>query len=199
MFQKIQNIFGKQIPIWAEDLGIITDKVESLRDGFGLPGMKVLQFAFDDPKDNDMLPYRFTTDNCICYTGTHDNPTTMGWYLKLPEKMKDRIRRYLNTDGKTIHFDLVRAAMGSIAKYSIYPLQDLLGFGDDCRMNTPSTPSGNWAFRYRPEHLSVGLATYLRSVTELYGRCEPLVEESETTEKLQTSPSTPHEKNKQSE
>ena len=150
--------------------------MEALRDAFDLPGMKVLQFAFDDLKDNDLMPYRFSTANCICYTGTHDNPTTMGWYLELPEKAKDRIRRYLNTDGRMIHFDLIRAAMGSIAKYSIYPLQDLLGFGNDCRMNTPAIPSGNWAFRYRPEHLSTDLAAYLRSITELYGRCDPLPE-----------------------
>ena len=103
----------------------------------------------------------------------------MGWYLELPEKTRDRIRRYLNTDGRAIHFDLIRAAMGSIAKYSIYPLQDLLGFGNDCRMNTPSVPSGNWAFRYRPEHLSAGLAEYLRSMTELFGRCEPLEDPEE--------------------
>ncbi len=179
LFQKIREVFGEEIPIWAEDLGIITDEVEALRDGFDLPGMKVLQFAFEDPKDNDMMPYRFTTSNCICYTGTHDNATTMGWYLELPEKTRDRIRRYLNTDGRAIHFDLIRAAMGSIAKYSIYPLQDLLGFGNDCRMNTPSVPSGNGAFRYRPEHLSAGLAEYLRSMTELFGRCEPLEEPEE--------------------
>lgn len=90
LFQKIREVFGEEIPIWAEDLGIITDEVEALRDGFDLPGMKVLQFAFEDPKDNDMMPYRFTTSNCICYTGTHDNATTMGWYLELPEKTRDR-------------------------------------------------------------------------------------------------------------
>ena len=126
LFLRMQEVFGKDLPIWAEDLGIITPRVEKLRDDFNLPGMKVLQFAFGDPKDNDILPHRFTTENCICYTGTHDNDTTMGWYQTLKPALQDRVRRYLNTDGNIIHYDMIRAAMGSIARYAIYPIQDLL-------------------------------------------------------------------------
>lgn len=179
LFLKMQEVFGKELPIWAEDLGIITPPVEKLRDEFKLPGMKVLQFAFGNPEDNDIMPYRFTTDNCICYTGTHDNDTTMGWYQSLDPELSDRIRRYLNTDGNSIHFDMIRAAMSSIAKFSIYPVQDILGFGSDCRMNTPSVAGGNWAFRFRREHLAPPLAKRLRSMTELFGRCKPEIIEQE--------------------
>ncbi|OKZ46820.1 MAG: 4-alpha-glucanotransferase [Clostridiales bacterium 41_21_two_genomes] len=184
LFLRMQEVFGKDLPIWAEDLGIITPRVEKLRDYFNLPGMKVLQFAFGDPKDNDILPHRFTTENCICYTGTHDNDTTMGWYQTLKPALQDRVRRYLNTDGNIIHYDMIRAAMGSIARYAIYPIQDLLGFGSDCRMNTPSVAGGNWAFRFRKDHLTPELAANLRKMTELFGRCEPLepIEEEEGPE-----------------
>ena len=184
LFLRMQEVFGKDLPIWAEDLGIITPRVEKLRDDFNLPGMKVLQFAFGDPKDNDILPHRFTTENCICYTGTHDNDTTMGWYQTLKPALQDRVRRYLNTDGNIIHYDMIRAAMGSIARYAIYPIQDLLGFGSDCRMNTPSVAGGNWAFRFRKDHLTPELAANLRKMTELFGRCEPLepIEEEEGPE-----------------
>ncbi len=174
LFLRLRKEFGKDIPIWAEDLGIITPPVEKLRDDFGLPGMKVLQFAFGNPKDNGDMPYRFTTDNCICYTGTHDNDTSYGWYQAQSPVVQDRVRRYLNTDGNIIHYDMIRAAMSSIARYSIYPIQDVLGFGSDCRMNTPAVASGNWGFRFRADHLTPKLAENLRAMTELFGRCEPL-------------------------
>ena len=170
LFHAIAKKLGDDLPIIAEDLGIITPEVTKLRDTLQFPGMKVLQFAFNDPADNDLLPFRFTTTHCICYTGTHDNDTTLGWYMSLPEKLKDRVRLYLNTDGNNIHWDMIRCAMSSIAQYAIYPMQDLLGFGSDCRMNTPSTPSGNWTFRVRGEHFNSGLAAYLKTMTKLFGR-----------------------------
>ncbi|MGN0299705.1 MAG: 4-alpha-glucanotransferase [Lachnospiraceae bacterium] len=176
LFIAIQQELGEDIPIWAEDLGIITPEVEELRDRFHFPGMKVLQFAFTDLKDNDLMPHHFPSTNCICYTGTHDNDTTVGWYLSgATERMRDRVRRFMNTDGANIHFDFIRTAMSSIAAYSIFPIQDLLGFGSDCRMNTPSVAAGNWQFRFRPYYLSDGLAKYLFSLTELYGRLSPTV------------------------
>ena len=180
LFHRIQEVFGKDLPIWAEDLGIITPGVEKLRDDFNLPGMKVLQFAFGDLDDNDLLPHHFHTSNCICYTGTHDNATTVGWYFEdLNPKKQDRLRRYLNTDARAIHMDMIRAAMSSIAKYCIFPIQDALGFGNDCRMNTPSVASGNWGFRFRPSHLSDDLAKQLKSMTELYGRGEIIPKKEE--------------------
>ena len=183
LFLAMQKTFGEDIPIWAEDLGIITPPVEKLRDDFNLPGMKVLQFAFGNAKDNDIMPHHFTSSNCICYTGTHDNDTTYGWYQSLKPKHQDRIRRYLNTDANIVHYDMIRAAMSSIAKFSIYPIQDILGFGSDSRMNTPSVAAGNWAFRFRADHLTPALAANLRQMTELFGRCKPLVEDDEVDEK----------------
>lgn len=182
LFNAICEKLGNNLPIWAEDLGIITDEVEALRDGFNLPGMKVLQFAFTDPEDNDLLPHHFSTSNCICYTGTHDNETTVGWYYNAEPELQDRVRRFMNTNGNAIHWDFIRTAMGSIAKYCIFPIQDILGFGNDCRMNTPSVAAGNWAFRYRPEYLSDGLAHYLKSLTELYGRGVYVEKKKETLE-----------------
>lgn len=173
LFLAIQKELGEDIPIWAEDLGIITPEVETLRDQFHFPGMKVLQFAFSDLKDNKLLPHHFPSTNCICYTGTHDNDTTVGWYFSATEKQRDRVRRFMNTDARTVHFDFIRTAMSSIAAYSIYPIQDVLGFGSDCRMNTPSVSAGNWQFRYRPYYLSDGLAQYLFELTELFGRLSP--------------------------
>lgn len=172
LFDALKASFGEELPVWAEDLGIITPPVEKLRDDYNLPGMKVLQFAFSNEKDNDLMPHHFTTKNCICYTGTHDNATTVGWYYEeANDVLRDRVRRYMNTDGSRVHMDFIRTAMSSIAKYSVFPIQDLLGFGNDCRMNTPSVAGGNWTFRYRKECLTDELAAELKAMTELYGRC----------------------------
>ncbi|MGN0396528.1 MAG: 4-alpha-glucanotransferase [Candidatus Fimimorpha sp.] len=185
LFSRIQEVFGKHLPIWAEDLGIITEGVEKLRDDFNLPGMKVLQFAFSDLEDNDLLPHHFTTSNCICYTGTHDNPTTVGWYYEdLNPAQRDRLRRYLSTDGNCIHMDMIRTAMSSTANYCIFPIQDALGFGNDCRMNTPSVAAGNWGFRFRPTHLSNELEKQLKEMTLLYGRGEVVEKEEEPVEEI---------------
>lgn len=181
LFRQVRRRLGSRLPIWAEDLGIITKDVELLRDEFHLPGMKILQFAFSNIEDNELLPHHFTTANCICYTGTHDNSTTVGWYCELSEEHKDKIRRYLNTDARTIHLDMIRTAMSSIAKYCVFPIQDLFGLGDDCRMNTPSVPMGNWEYRYRPEQLTSELAGQLHSMTELYGRKRPIQDDEPET------------------
>ena len=125
LFQAIQKELGEDLPIWAEDLGVITPEVEELRDGFAFPGMKILQFAFEGLDESDYHPHNLTTTNCICYTGTHDNDTTTGWYQNLPEPQKDKIRRYCNCDGGIISLDFIRMCMGSIAKYAIFPIQDL--------------------------------------------------------------------------
>ena len=171
LFDAFRKKFGKDLPVWAEDLGIITPPVEKLRDDYDLPGMKVLQFAFSNERDNDLMPHHFTTKNCICYTGTHDNSTTVGWYYEeANDVQKDRVRRYMNSDGGRIHMDFIKTAMASIAKYAIFPIQDLLGFGNDCRMNKPSVAGGNWTFRYRKECLTESLARELKAMTELFGR-----------------------------
>ena len=181
-FEAMKKELGEKKVI-AENLGFLTDSVHKLLDDTGFPGMNVLEFAFGAYDDSIYLPHKYK-ENSVVYTGTHDNDTTMGWYQTLKPALQDRVRRYLNTDGNIIHYDMIRAAMGSIARYAIYPIQDLLGFGSDCRMNTPSVASGNWAFRFRKDHLTPELAANLRKMTELFGRCEPLepIEEEEGPE-----------------
>lgn len=172
LFEAIRRKLGEDLPIFAEDLGVITPSVEALRDSLGFPGMKVLQFGFENMNDDTYIPHFYTTANCICYTGTHDNDTTMGWYANQNEQIKDRIRRYCNTDGNTVSLEFIRLALGSIAQYAIFPLQDLLMLGSDHRMNTPGVAAANWSFRYRKEWLTQERAQWLRWNTQMFGRCE---------------------------
>lgn len=160
------------LEIIAEDLGTITPEVLELRDSLGYPGMKILQFAFDSDADNLYLPHNFETTNCIVYSGTHDNDTSVGWYLdeNVAQESKNRLRRYANCDGTVIHKDFIRLAYSSVAKLAVIPLQDVLGFGSDCRMNTPSTSSGNWIWRCAPEFLRNDVAESLRLEIQFYGR-----------------------------
>ncbi|MDO4977854.1 MAG: 4-alpha-glucanotransferase [Eubacteriales bacterium] len=167
-FQTMIDTLGDDLPIIAEDLGIITEEVCALRDQFNLPGMKILQFAFEDD-NSSYLPYN-QTFNCICYTGTHDNDTSVGWYNNATEKQKDKVRRYMNTDASAIHWDFIRTCHGSPAKIAIVPVQDLLGQGSEYRMNIPGVAEGNWAYRLKKNQLNEGIGAYLKSITELYGR-----------------------------
>jgi 4-alpha-glucanotransferase len=156
----------------AEDLGVITDEVEALREATGLPGMAVLQFAFGGDAENAYLPHNYSR-NCVAYSGTHDNDTTLGWYRGLDEATQDHIRRYLTVSGDEIAWDLVRSAIKSAANMAIIPLQDLLSLGSEARLNTPGAPVGNWQWRYQPDQL-VALqqdsAPYLKELLELYDR-----------------------------
>ena len=170
LFEAIQKELGEDLPIWAEDLGVITPEVEELRDEFSFPGMKILQFAFEGLDESDYHPHNLTTTNCICYTGTHDNDTTTGWYQNLPEPQKDKIRRYCNCDGGIISLDFIRMCMGSIAKYAIFPIQDLFMQDSSCRMNTPGSAFANWAYRYEASALTQDRVDWLKSTTELFGR-----------------------------
>ena len=170
LFLAIEKELGEDLPIIAEDLGTITQSVRDLRDRFGLPGMKILQFGFEADDESSFLPHQFKTTNCVCYTGTHDNNTTKGWYEGVKEKTKDKIRYYMNTDGNIVHWDFVRTCLGTIAAYAIFPLQDALGIGEEGRMNTPGVATKNWAWRYQKEDLSRGLAKELNYITKIYGR-----------------------------
>ncbi len=170
LFCAIQDELGKDLPILAEDLGVITPEVEHLRDQFGFPGMKVLQFGFGDMDDHNYVPHYYTTTNCVCYTGTHDNDTTAGWYQSQPEVIRDRIRRYGNTDGNSVSLDFIRFCMGSIARFAVFPIQDLLMLGSEARMNTPGVAAANWAFRYRREDLLPWMDDWLLRTTQLFGR-----------------------------
>lgn len=164
----------KTLSIIAEDLGVITPDVEELRDSQGFPGMKILQFAFDSDEKNAYLPHNFTTVNSVVYTGTHDNDTTLGWYYddSVASASKDRARRYANSDGSVIHKDFIRLAMSSVANLAIIPLQDVLGFGSDCRMNMPSSTEGNWIWRCAPRFLNDEAKLFLREESQFYGRAK---------------------------
>jgi 4-alpha-glucanotransferase len=163
------------LPIIAEDLGLITADVIALRDEMAFPGMKVLQFAFSGDPHNEYLPHNYVP-RCVVYTGTHDNDTTVGWYRTVTEKERTFLRRYLGTDGRRIHWDLIRLAFGSTAEMALVPLQDVLGLGSEARMNTPGQPSGNWAWRFRQEALTAAVRDRLREVTEIFGRGVPPAE-----------------------
>lgn len=170
LFLAITATLGQNLPIIAEDLGLITPEVEKLREQFQFPGMKVLQFAFEGMDESTFLPHHFTSPHCVCYTGTHDNDTTVGWYQSISEEAKDRIRRYMNTNANTIHWDFIRTCLSTIATYAIFPLQDVLGLGSEARMNTPGVSMNNWKWRYKKEMLTDEIATTLRELAKLYGR-----------------------------
>ncbi len=170
LFLAIEKELGENLPIVAEDLGVITPEVEDLRDTFGFPGMKILQFGFENMEDTVDIPYNYTTTNCICYTGTHDNDTTAGWYEKQSEEVRERICSMANTDGSHVAHDFICFAMNSIAKYAIFPLQDLLELGSEARMNTPGVAMQNWAFRFKEEDLNDALSKWLLGKTKLYRR-----------------------------
>ncbi len=168
-FTILEANLGYDLPIIAEDLGEITDSVIELRDKFNLPGMKILQFAFENPEENDFLPHNYTR-NCVCYTGTHDNDTTLGWYEKAYESSKDKLRRYLRTDGSDICWVMIRACFSSVANMAVVPMQDVLKLGSSARMNTPGVGEGNWAWRFRSEDLTPELEQRLYETAKLYGR-----------------------------
>jgi 4-alpha-glucanotransferase len=181
-FQELHKSLGK-LDIIAEDLGEITPEVIKLRDDLGLPGMKILQFAFDNNRDNAFLPFNFSNSNSVIYTGTHDNDTTVGWFLsnKLNDNQRMEIKKYCNkkTFGvEEIHKDLIYLALSSISQYSIFPLQDVLGFGNDCRMNSPGSKEGNWSWRCAERFLTQDIAHWLRTECQLFYRC-PLRETTE--------------------
>ncbi len=170
LFTQIRKKLG-DVQIIAEDLGIITSDVEDLRDGLGLPGMKILQFAFNTDSENAYLPHNLTDSNCVVYTGTHDNNTIVGWYYdEASEKSKDYYRRYLNVSGADVAWDFIKMALSCVSRYAIIPLQDYLCLGSDARSNTPGTPSGNWQWRYNKETLKPEIACAISYLSELYNR-----------------------------
>ena len=159
---------GADLPIIAEDLGLITPDVTALRDQFALPGMKVLQFGFSGP-DNPFLPHSYP-QNCVVYTGTHDNDTARGWYESAPKTEKDFARRYLGIDGSDFARDLIRAAWKSTAVFALAPLQDFMALSTEARFNYPSRLGGNWKWRMRDTALSGELQESIRELNWLYQR-----------------------------
>lgn len=167
-FNALQKEFGN-LPIIAEDLGVMTPDVEDLRDSFGLPGMKILEFAFDSSEENDYIPYNYSK-NCIVYSGTHDNDTVVGWFKKASEADRKQVLAYINNDGRDIHWSFVRLAWSSVANTAIIPMQDLLGLDSDTRMNLPGTVGGNWKWRAKDGDFPDDLAHALADLTVLFGR-----------------------------
>jgi 4-alpha-glucanotransferase len=172
LFDAIRAALG-ELPIIAEDLGVITPGVEALRDNNNLPGMKVLQFAFgaDAYSVNSFLPHTYS-QNSVVYTGTHDNNTTVGWWQsgEASGGMREHMRRYLGHDVTEVNWDLIRLGSSSVARYFVAPLQDVLGFGADTRMNTPGKLGGNWGWRFTAEWLDHHSWWRLADLTRLYSR-----------------------------
>ena len=167
-FQVLSEEIG-ELPVLAEDLGLITEEVVALRDRLGIPGMKVIQFGFGDPGAHMYLPHRYT-DHCVVYTGTHDNDTSVGWWENCSSKEKEAARAYFGEPTDGIHWAMIRAAESSVAKYCIIQLQDVLGLDSNHRMNIPSYPEGNWTWRYQPHALTGDLAEKLAAITEVADR-----------------------------
>jgi 4-alpha-glucanotransferase len=179
LFDALQSALGP-LPVVAENLGLITPEVEALRERYGWPGMAILQFAFgDDGSSNDFLPYNYPRGRVV-YTGTHDNDTAVGWWTSgvgdstrsaaAVEQERDFARRYLGTDGKEIHWDLIRLGLASVADTVVIPLQDVMGKGSEARMNLPGRPGGNWQWRFGWDELTRKDRERLRVLTETYGR-----------------------------
>jgi 4-alpha-glucanotransferase len=171
----------RDMPIIAEDLGVITPPVEALRDQFNFPGMRVLQFAFgNDAKAEDYRPHNYR-QNCVVYTGTHDNDTTVGWFRSEAgpgttrtkedvERERRTILDYVKSDGREIHWDMISLAMHSKANTAMFPLQDVMGLGTEARMNIPGTKSGNWRWRFTWNMLTGDMKHRMRHLAETTGR-----------------------------
>lgn len=173
LFTRLQEEFGT-LPIVAEDLGVITPEVEDLRDQFALPGMKILQFAFDSGPDNPYLPHNHLPLSVV-YTGTHDNDTSLGWWRSLEATGRRQVREYLRRPCRDMPWPLIETALASVAELAMVPMQDILSLGGGARMNRPGTATGNWAWRILPDQISEKIITELRHLTHLYGRvlCNP--------------------------
>ncbi|HEY1013968.1 MAG TPA: 4-alpha-glucanotransferase [Herpetosiphonaceae bacterium] len=160
------------LPIIAEDLGVITPDVEALRDGFEMPGMRILQFAFTSrASKSSFLPHNYVP-NTVAYSGSHDNDTSRGWYNAASEEERHLARRYLNSSDERIVWDMIRALQASVADTVVIPLQDALNLDSGARMNMPGRLGGNWAWRVRAADLTAELAGALYELAETYARLD---------------------------
>ncbi len=180
LFRVLQAEFG-ELPIIAENLGVITPEVEAIRHEFGFPGMAILQFAFgNDPQGPSFRPHNYPRE-VVAYTGTHDNDTTVGWWnstgttdsVRTPEDVAREhafARAYLDFHDEPVNWVLIRAVLASVANTAVVPMQDLLGLGNEARMNRPGTSSGNWRWRMRPGVIDLQLSARLQQLNSIYGR-----------------------------
>ena len=156
--------------IIAEDLGFITPPVRALLEASGCPGMRVLEFAFSDP-GNAYLPHNYKP-NCVCYTGTHDNDTAVGWYTHAGEAERAFVKQYLGAaDAESARTALLRCGQGSVAELFVAQMQDYLGLGSEARINVPGVGTGNWRWRLLPGQVTEALAKEIREMTHTFGRC----------------------------
>lgn len=170
-FNMLTGWFGK-MNIIAEDLGILTDSVRQLLKDTGYPGMKILEFAFDNSECSSYLP-QFYDSNCVVYTGTHDNNTLIGWYDEMSDEEKNFTERYLNNKGhnkKEVTRDFIRLALSSVADMAIIPMQDYLALGEEARINEPSTVGKNWKWRMSKDAFSNELQSEIKTLTRLFSR-----------------------------
>ncbi len=169
LFRTIDEKLGK-LPLIAEDLGVITPEVTALRKQFGMPGMRILQFAWGGERDNSFLPHNHEPDSMV-YTGTHDNNTTVGWWQQeVNDEIRGDLAAYQQHGVERPHEDLWRMALQSVADYAVAPMQDLLGLNADHRMNRPGAPQGNWSWRVKEEDLNDGLKNWQRELLWRFGR-----------------------------
>lgn len=168
LFEAFQKAFP-QLPIIAEDLGLITPDVVELREKFELPGMRILQFAFANGEGNQYLPHHYQP-NTIAYTGTHDNDTSVGWWNSVSDHERAFALQYLGSDGLAIHWDMMRALSRSVANTVIFPMQDVLGLSSEHRMNFPGQPSGNWEWRFSWDQVQPELTQALAKMSVDYDR-----------------------------
>ncbi len=168
LFKAVKKALGK-LPIIAEDLGVITPEVEALRNSIGLPGMKILQFAFDGNPENPYLPYNSLKES-VLYTGTHDNDTSQGWFNSLVELDKHQVRQYLGCDDSTFLEHFLRCALSAPSGMCIIPFQDILGLGSSCRMNIPGKESGNWQWRFTFGQIDNNKIRMFTDFVSIYGR-----------------------------
>ncbi len=168
LFDALRGALGDDLPLVAEDLGEITDDVRSLRDSLGLPGMRVLQFGLGQP-ESEHHPSRIPR-NCVAYTGTHDNDTARGWFESLGAEARALVLADLGSDGREIHWDMIRACFATPAQAAVVPVQDVLGLGSASRMNVPAEPRGNWTYRLCAESLHDSVAERLRLAVVSTGR-----------------------------
>lgn len=168
LFEALREALG-ELPIIAEDLGVITPEVEALRDAFDFPGMRILQFAFTADTSSDFLPHNYVR-NTVAYTGTHDNESTQGWFNNLDEAIQRQVLAYLDTTQTKVVQAMIRALYISVADTVIIPMQDVLGLGNEARMNLPGKAGGNWRWRATREAFTDERAAWLAHLSELYGR-----------------------------
>jgi 4-alpha-glucanotransferase len=168
LFERLHEIYDP-LPLVAEDLGLITPEVAQMRRQFGLPGMKILQFAFSGGADNPYLPFRHEA-NSVTYTGTHDNDTTLGWYLGLEDDERQHVDDYLGRSREAMPWPMTRCALASRSRLAVVPMQDLLALDGEHRMNLPGTIEGNWKWRFQWQQVDEDLAQRLYRRVEMYGR-----------------------------